>query len=138
MNLIERAVLLIGYLNERSGSRYRARSPDGKVSAMAEFVIARLKQGYSDEESKSVIDVKCKQWLGDDRMAKYLTPETLFRRSNFERYLAECEEPAAPALERSTTSAGQSVETPVVADPERVREALAKGWEILRGGRKVG
>ena len=38
------------------------------------------------EDFKLVIDKKCKEWIGTE-FEKYLTPETLFRPSNFEKYL---------------------------------------------------
>ena len=38
---------------------------------------------------KKVIDIKVDQWLDHPKMDAYLTPQTLFRASNFERYLNE-------------------------------------------------
>lgn len=46
---------------------------------------ARLKD-YSVQDCKTVIDKKCAEWLGTD-LARHLDPVTLFRPSNFDRYL---------------------------------------------------
>ena len=128
MTLIEQAIFIIAHLNDKTGRHYRTRSPDGRPTSMAEFVMARLRQGYTQEDAVAVIDVKCKHWLHDERMSRYLTPETLFRKSNFERYLAEVEPVAKPA----TVVAKPATDEPR-ADPERIREALNMGWQILKG-----
>lgn len=47
---------------------------------------ARLKDGFSPDEIKDVIDFKFKQWGNDPKMSEYLRPETLFG-SKFESYL---------------------------------------------------
>ena len=41
---------------------------------------------YHTEDLKAVIDKKVAEWKGTE-FEKYLTPETLFRPSNFEKYL---------------------------------------------------
>ena len=46
---------------------------------------ARINDGYTLEDFKSVIDKKCSEWLNSD-MEKYLCPDTLFG-SKFEKYL---------------------------------------------------
>jgi uncharacterized phage protein (TIGR02220 family) len=50
----------------------------------------RLREGYTESDCRAVIARKVRDWLHDDKMSRYLTPETLFRRSNFERYIGEC------------------------------------------------
>ncbi len=50
---------------------------------------ARLRDGYTLEDLCRVIRLKVAQWKGDPHMAQYLSPTTLFRPSNFERYLEE-------------------------------------------------
>lgn len=132
MTLLDQAIFILGYLNERTGSRFSPRNRLGKVTAMAEFVMARLKEGYTVDDYRRVIDHKCKEWLNDDRMKKYLNPETLSRRSNFERYLAECEE-AKPVQDLAVSTKREQEPEMNRADPERVREALNRGWQILKG-----
>lgn len=74
---------IIGYLNEKTGKRFSATSRvnQGHMSA-------RLKEGFTVEDFKHVIDVKCFQWKDDAKMAKFLRPETLFG-TKFDRYLNE-------------------------------------------------
>lgn len=74
---------IIDYLNEKTGKRYSATSRvnQGHISA-------RLKEGFTIEDFKHVIDVKCFQWKDDAKMAKFLRPETLFG-TKFDRYLNE-------------------------------------------------
>jgi uncharacterized phage protein (TIGR02220 family) len=88
-SLITRAENLIAFLNEKTGRRFPARNPRGAPTANADVVMARLREGYTDQDCRSIVMLKVRQWGHDERMVKYLTPETLFRRSNFERYLGE-------------------------------------------------
>jgi uncharacterized phage protein (TIGR02220 family) len=70
---------VLDYLNQKAGTHYR------QVESNYKHIKARL-QDFSVEDLKSVINKKCKEWIGTD-FEKYLTPETLFRPSNFEKYL---------------------------------------------------
>lgn len=72
---------IISYLNEKAGTNYRASSAKTKT-----VIHARLAEGFSLEDFKTVIDNKCADWLGDEKMEKYLRPETLFG-TKFEGYL---------------------------------------------------
>ena len=74
---------IIDYLNEKTGKRFSARSRvnQGHMSA-------RLKEGFTVEDFKRVIDIKCFQWKDDPKMSKFLRPETLFG-TKFDRYLNE-------------------------------------------------
>ena len=74
---------VISYLNKKAGTNYRA-----TTSSTVRHVSARLKEGYSIDDFKKVIDSKCRQWLKDDTMKKYLRPETLFGQK-FESYLQD-------------------------------------------------
>jgi uncharacterized phage protein (TIGR02220 family) len=87
--LIEQAAEVLTLLNAKTGRKYAAKNPRGAPTANAEVVMARLKEGYTLEDCKAVIASKYREWGHDERMSKFLTPETLFRRSNFERYIAE-------------------------------------------------
>ena len=71
---------IIEYLNRQAGTNYRASSTNTK-----KHIHARLADGYSVEDFKTVIDKKCNEWLGTD-YAQYLRPDTLFG-SKFEAYL---------------------------------------------------
>ena len=88
-SLIEQADEVLKFLNAKTSRHYSARNPKGVPTANAEYVMCRLKEGYSVQDCRSVIAMKCREWGADDKMYKYLRPETLFRRSNFESYIGE-------------------------------------------------
>lgn len=69
------------YLNDKTGKNYTGRS-----KAQRDHIIARLKEGYTVDEFKKVIDNKVAAWKGDPKMDQYLRPETLFS-TKFETYL---------------------------------------------------
>lgn len=73
---------VVDYLNEKSGKRFR---PESKNAI--KHITARLKEGYSVDDFKYVIDIKIEKWLGTS-MEDYLRPETLFG-NKFESYLNE-------------------------------------------------
>ena len=74
---------IIDYLNLKTGSSYKNTSKD-----TIKHIQARLKEGYTLEDFKTVIDKKSKQWLNDEKMNSYLRPLTLFG-TKFESYLNE-------------------------------------------------
>ena len=73
---------VIKYLNEKANTNYK---PSTKNTQS--FIKARLKEGFTVEDFKKVIDVKAKSWIGTD-FEKYLRPSTLFG-TKFENYLNE-------------------------------------------------
>lgn len=79
----EQTAEIIGYLNKRVGTHYRATTR--KTQAL---IKARLNEGFTVDDFKQVIDNKAEAWLGDQKMEKYLRPETLFG-TKFEGYLNE-------------------------------------------------
>lgn len=83
---------IVAYLNEKAGTAYRTNG-----AATKRLINARLSEGYTLDDFKTVIDKKCAEWQGSD-MAKYLRPETLFG-SKFESYLNE------PVVKRKTYGA---------------------------------
>ena len=76
---------IVAYLNARIGTRYKPKS-----KGTLKHVSARLREGYTVDDFKTVIDKKCADWRNDPRMAPYLRPETLFG-PKFEGYLNEIE-----------------------------------------------
>ena len=48
-----------------------------------------LKVGYKKEDFFKVIDTKVDHWSGIEDKERYLTPQTLFAESNFEKYLLQ-------------------------------------------------
>lgn len=69
----------IAYLNQKLGKSYKY------VEKNTKLVNARLKEGYTIDDFKTVIDKKVAEWQNGD-MAKYLRPETLFG-TKFDGYL---------------------------------------------------
>ncbi|HER9148744.1 putative phage-associated protein [Streptococcus pyogenes] len=70
----------LAYLNHTVGKNYKYLDKNLKP------IIARLKEGYTLEEFKHVIDVKTADWKNNPEFSKYLRPETLFG-SKFDSYL---------------------------------------------------
>ena len=73
---------IIEHLNQKSGKNYRYSS-----KATQKHIKARIKEGFTLEDFKRVIDWKVSKWIGTD-MEQYLRPETLFG-TKFESYLNE-------------------------------------------------
>lgn len=71
---------VVDYLNQKAGTKYKSNSKN-----TTKHIKARINDGYTLEDFKSVIDKKCSEWLNTD-MEKYLCPDTLFG-SKFEKYL---------------------------------------------------
>lgn len=78
---IEEVKEVISYLNEKTGRRFSTKTKPTK-----EAINARLKEGWTVEDFKVAIDNQVKEWTGTD-FEKYLTPDTLFRPSKFEKYV---------------------------------------------------
>lgn len=74
---------IIGYLNEKAGKSYKPNSNTTK-----KLISARLNEGFTVDDFKTVIDNKVSSWLGNNDMEKFLRPETLFG-TKFEGYLNE-------------------------------------------------
>lgn len=81
---------VIDYLNDKIGARYKASSDVSK-----RLIDARVKEGYKLDDFKQVIDNKVATWAQDQKMSKYLRPQTLFG-TKFESYLNE-RTPSVPA-----------------------------------------
>jgi uncharacterized phage protein (TIGR02220 family) len=67
-------------------ANYPLRNPKGRLTASAELVLSRLKDGYSAAELREVVLDRVRAWKGDEKMQEFLRPSTLFRKSNFEKY----------------------------------------------------
>jgi uncharacterized phage protein (TIGR02220 family) len=99
---------VVSYLNRKTGKSFRA-----STKGTQKHIKARLEEGYSLEDFYRVIDIKCKQWLSDQKMSAYLRPETLFAPGHFEAYLNEAPRKAKKPEPK--------------VDPEE--EARQKAWE---------
>lgn len=85
--LKETAVRVIDFLNLKTGKAFH---PKG---ANLDHVIARLRDGATEQDCKTVIARKVRDWKGDEKMAMYLRPETIFNRTKFASYQGECVAP---------------------------------------------
>lgn len=73
-------ISIVSYLNQRAGTNYRASSKKTKSC-----IHARLEEGFTLDDFKTVIDKKADEWIGTE-YEQYLRPETLFG-TKFESYL---------------------------------------------------
>ena len=75
---------VITYLNEVLSTKYKH-----NADYIKKHINARISEGYTLEDFKTVIDKKYRSWSGTE-MAKFLRPETLFG-TKFASYLNELE-----------------------------------------------
>jgi len=73
-------VEITNFLNDRLGTKYKSSSEKTKS-----LIDARIKQGFTVDDFKIVIDKKSNEWIGTEQ-EKFLRPETLFG-NKFEGYL---------------------------------------------------
>lgn len=73
---------IIEHLNNKTGKKYSY-----KASGNQRLIKARYNEDYKLEDFIKVIDVKVDEWLNNSEMNMYLRPETLFKSSNFDKYL---------------------------------------------------
>lgn len=72
---------IVSFLNETVHASYKPNTPKTKS-----LITARLNEGFTVDDFKTVIQKKADEWLGDDKMQQYLRPSTLFG-TKFEAYL---------------------------------------------------
>ena len=71
---------IIQHLNMRAGTKYKSNTAKTK-----QLIKARLNEGFTLDDFKTVIDKKCVEWCGTE-FEKFLRPNTLFG-TKFESYL---------------------------------------------------
>lgn len=72
---------VVNHLNHRLGTKYKP-----TTQATRKLIKARLKEGFTVEDMKLVIDKKAAEWVGNPKMAQFLRPDILFG-NKFEGYL---------------------------------------------------
>lgn len=80
------AVLIIEYFNEITGRKFRTTN-----KTYLNAISKRFKDGFTEEQIKEVIQVKTIEWKNNPTMSVHLNPETIFRPSNFEKYVNQVE-----------------------------------------------
>lgn len=81
--LKQESLEILVFLNSKTGRDYQP------VAANLEMISARLREGASVADCKAVVAKKCREWAGDEKMAQYLRPATLFNRTKFAQYRGE-------------------------------------------------
>ena len=86
--LSSRCVLIIDYLNEKTGRTKEERNCfDPKAKSNVDLIRARFNEGRTVKDFITVIDNKLIDWLDNEKMFEFLRPSTLFSRGNFENYV---------------------------------------------------
>ena len=79
----EQVTEVLTHLNSVTGSNYSTLRNDNRMN-----IRARLREGYTVEQCKTVIDKKARKWLGT-QFADNLNPSTLFDKRKFDIYLQQ-------------------------------------------------
>jgi len=81
---------VISRLTELTGAKYRIPETMTKFLSYKPYTLlkALFDDGNDYEIINRIVEAKCAEWLSDAKMCAYLVPDTLFRKSNFEKYLA--------------------------------------------------
>jgi len=98
---------IIAYLNEKTNRKYTTKAKDALRA-----INARIKEGYTVDDFKKVIDIKSQKWMNTD-MEDYLRPITLFG-TKFNSYINE----------RATKESNQSTISKTLNTASKVAEEL--------------
>lgn len=77
---------ILKFFNEITGRKFRLTN-----KSYLKAISARFKDGFTEEEMLQVIQVKTIEWKNNPVMSVHLNPETIFRPSNFEKYVNQVE-----------------------------------------------
>lgn len=114
---------IVDHLNKRADTHYRATTANTR-----NLIKARLKEGFTVEEFKLVIDKKCAEWLNNRDMARYLRPETLFG-NKFESYLNAKSRPQSNLNAYTNTNTHPNTAAqPIDADGHMAKCTRENGW----------
>lgn len=97
--------IVIDYLNQKAGTRYEYNS-----TKTITLLNTLFRKGYSVEDIKKVIDIKCNEWLPQKKMRKYLRPRTLFS-NKFEDYLNQEVKPQVTKTKQTQSHADFMLKT---------------------------
>lgn len=76
---VEQARRVLVFLNETAGRGFK--ETDANLSP----IVARLRDGYTEEDCQRVVTLKTAEWKGGE-MEQYLRPSTLFQAQKFDGY----------------------------------------------------
>ncbi len=74
---------VLEFLNERAGRNYKV------IDANISPIVARMKEGATEDECFMIVGRKALEWESDEKMCKYLRPATLFNKTKFWQYHGE-------------------------------------------------
>lgn len=74
---------VLQFLNEKTGRRYQP------VDANLRLIVARFREGTTEQQLRQVVAKKCREWTGNEKMETYLRPATLFNREKCAQYVGE-------------------------------------------------
>ena len=80
-NITTPEIEILQYLNELAGKRFKP------IKSNLTPIAARLKDGYTVQELKEIVQVKTLDWKNNETMNQHLCPTTLFRPGNTDKYL---------------------------------------------------
>lgn len=112
---------VIDHLNQRAGTHYKA-----TTASTRRLIKARLKEGFTVDEIKLVIDKKCTEWLNNSNMVQYLRPETLFG-NKFESYLNAKLKPQTNPNAYANTNTNAAAQ-PIDAEGHMAKCTRENGW----------
>lgn len=110
---------IVEYLNEKAGLHFKAESRETE-----RLILARMKEGYSVDDFKRVIDNKVAEWKDDHEMARFIRPMTLFG-TKFESYLNQKTPPKKSKL------GGQAYHGDSFDTEDFFEAAVKKGYEYM-------
>lgn len=114
---------VINHLNQRAGTHYK-----GTTANTRKLIKARLKEGFTVDEIKLVIDKKCADWLHNPAMVEYLRPETLFG-NKFESYLnAKVMPQTNPHAYTNAYTNANAAAQPIDAEGHMAQCTQENGW----------
>jgi uncharacterized phage protein (TIGR02220 family) len=95
IKISEAANEIINIFNTVTGKKCTVnKSRLGKINKL-------LKAGYTQIDFKAVVEMKNREWANDEKMAKYLTPDTIFGEEKFTKYVEAVNMPVVkPVVER--------------------------------------
>lgn len=76
----------IDWFNEVTGKRFRDTEDKRKL------IRARLSEGFSEDDFYLITRFKADEWKDNDKMKRYLKPDTLFIPKHFDNYLQDAKE----------------------------------------------
>ena len=89
---------IIFFLNSVAGSDYKP-----NTAATIKHVTARINEGFSVDDFKTVITDRVRLWRVDDKMKQFIRPETLFG-NKFESYLNAANQSIIKASNKAITA----------------------------------